>query len=475
MSLSYLLQITIIWALCYAFYHWWLSGEKLPRANRFFLLGTLIAGPLLPFLPRPDLFSAPVITASPSLEILQSFLVQLETITVSGTETVTDSWISSLSWYQWIWLAGGLLFLGRMLHGWRHIYALWKSGRKTKVEDVILVRLPEIASPFSYGPLLFWQQDADYDHPDWHAVWQHERAHVRQGHSYDLLIADLLLLVFWWNPLPHLYRKSLRLQHEYLADQAAADEANAKDYARLLLQQHLCGWVPAPSHAFHNSHIKNRILMLTQPQGTSWKLLAILPLLLAIFWACEKEADLTGSNIAEAEERMAKKEEVPVGNFVMVTDTIMMMDLETHEETMNTVESKVYLTVDQMPVFGNCEAELQSSNAKELSNCSNLNLLTMVYENIKYPEAARDAGLEGMAVIQFEVPASGGKLQSVRTLRSTQPKGSLPTEKEAAGYAALDAAVLEMANNLPADWKAGIHEGKEVTVRFTLPVKFKLE
>lgn len=474
MHISYFLLTTIIWFFCFAFYRWWLSGEKLPVANRFFLLASLIAGPLLPLLPRPELFTSVATSGlSPSLEAVQAFLIQLEMVTINGDGT--SGWFAELAWYEWIWLAGSLLFLARMLQGWRHIYLLWKQGQKTKVDGVILVELPELSSPFSYGPLLFWCRGVDLHHPNWQAIWQHERAHIRQGHSYDLLVADLILLVFWWNPLPYFYRQALRLQHEYLADQAAAQIADPRDYARLLLQQHLGGWVPAPSHAFHNSFIKNRILMLTQPQGTSWKLLAILPLLLAIFWACEKEADLVGSNIAEAEEKMAQKQPTQTGDFIMVKDTTMTMDLKTYAETMHVEEVKVYKTVDQMPVFGNCQAELQSSNAEELSNCSNLNLLTMVYENIVYPASAKEAGLEGMVVAQFRVAAAGGKAIAPIIIKSSQPKDLVPTEKEAAGYAALDQAVLDMIGNLPADWKPGIHAGEAVNVQFNLPVKFKLE
>ena len=41
-------------------------------------------------------------------------------------------------------------------------------------------------------------------------------------------------------------------------------------------------------------------------------------------------------------------------------------------------------------------------------------------------------------------------------IKSSQPKDLVPTEKEAAGYAALDQAVLDMIGNLPADWKPGM-------------------
>ncbi|MEL6275781.1 MAG: M56 family metallopeptidase, partial [Bacteroidota bacterium] len=430
MSLSYFLQCSIIWLFSYAFYHFWLRPEKLPRANRIFLLLALAAGPLLPLFPLPD-FSFASREVSTKLPIVQEFFIRFQTVTVAA-QSESSSWLTNASWYQWLWLAGGCLLFGRMLHGWYQLYLLGQEGEIRRDDGVIQVVLTRINSPFSYGPWLFWPQKADRSTPEWCSVWAHERAHVKQGHSYDLLLADLLLLFFWWHPLPYAFRRALRVEHEYLADAAAAEKsADKRSYARLLLQQHLVGWVPQPSHAFHNSHIKNRIIMLTQPRGAKWKLLAVLPLLLLIFWACEKETDIIGSNIAEAEERMAKKDASrdDQSSFETVTDTIVTFDPVSREESVQYVESKVFFVVEQMPIFGNCEAEILSDNEEELRNCSNTNLLTTVYNNIKYPSSAREANLEGMVVASFVIPAAkeGEKvgIHSIKIARSSQPKDAV--------------------------------------------------
>ena len=479
MSLSYFLQGTIIWLFSYVFYYFWLRPEKLPAANRIFLLVALVAGALLPLFPLPN-FSTTAREVSTQLPLFQELVVRFQTVTIQANKS--NRLLAGVHWYQVIWGVGALLLFGRMIHGWAQLFQLGRHAERRKEDGVIQVRLLQINSPFSYGPWLFWPHDADRHDPVWKSVWAHERAHVRQGHSYDVLLADILLLIFWWHPLPYAFRRSLRIQHEYLADAAAAKKSSdERIYARLLLRQHLVGWVPHPSHAFHNSHIKNRIIMLTQPHGAKWKLLAILPLLLAILWACEKESDIIGSNISQAEEQMAKKEasKNDAPSFETLVDTIITFDPETNEESVQYVESKVYLKVDQMPVFGNCEAEILSNNLEELNNCSNLNLLTTVYNNIKYPTAAREAGLEGMAVASFVIPAvsEGEKvgIHSIKIARSSQPKDALPTEREIAGYKAMDQAVLEMLNTLPNDWTPGKQNGEAVSVRFNLPIKFKLE
>lgn len=480
MSLIYLIQVTSIWLVCYLFYMLWLRPENLPVAKRYFLLGSLLTGLLLPFLPSINLL---IPSDSPALGI---FIAQLETITVvahgQGIEDHSSSYLSIL---LWIWAIGSAFSLFRLTRAWLQLFRLIKKGSiGRQLEGYNLVSIPSGGSPFSYANYLFWPTDLDLSAPKWAAVKAHEEAHIKQGHTYDLLIIDLLTILFWWNPLPYLFRRSIRLQHEYLADAAATrlQKSNVRDYAQLLLQHQLVGWVPSPGHAFHHSHLKNRIIMLTQPKGSSWKLLAILPLFIMLLWACNEEAaDITGVNIAEAEAEMADKRQ--------------------NEEAEAKIElvdgQKVYKQVEQMPIYGDCSAELSSGDIEEAINCGNTKLLTDIYTNIKYPAVARESGAEGMVVLSFIVPASGGKATNIEVMRSAsrglkaskseitgdktvQVVGSdseapLLTANEQTAYDALDAAALETAMNLPQDWTPGQHDGKAVAVRFNLPIKFKLK
>lgn len=95
------------------------------------------------------------------------------------------------------------------------------------------------------------------------AMVQHERAHVRLGHSYDLIGLELLAALWWSNPFCWLALRELRLVHELQADRAAAHAI--PDYDRLLLA-HAMG--TAPRHLFHpfdHRHLKNRLIMLNTP------------------------------------------------------------------------------------------------------------------------------------------------------------------------------------------------------------------
>ncbi len=472
MSLHYLLQMSALWVVFYAFYYCWLRSAHWPQFNRFFLLGSLLAAPLLPFLPSPTWrLSAP---AEPLSEGIREWVVNLQDVTILSTASPDIPWWQSLAFYQWIWLLGGLFFLLRLFCGWGQLYRLYRKASVSHQDGVCCLAIPSLATPFSYGPCLFWPAEADYQSDDWRAILAHERAHVRQGHSYDLLVNELLICLFWWQPMPHLFRRSLRLQHEFLADAAAVADSSAHAYTRLLLQQTLCGRVPAPSHAFHHSSIKHRIMMLTSSKRSYWKLLAIFPLLLALLWACEKESDLIGSSMAETEAELAKKAESQTGKFDIVRDTITTFHPETYAESMEVVERKIYIRVDQMPIYGDCQIEISTGDQEPIQNCSNMNLLNAVYSSVKYPAAARDAGIEGMVVISFTVPADGSEIEDIKIAHSPRDK-QLATAAETAGYEALEQEALRAIRALPGTWIPGKQQGEAVNVRFNLPIKFKLQ
>lgn len=472
MSLHYLLQMSVLWVLFYVFYYFWLRSAHWPQFNRFFLLVSLLAAPLLPFLPRPTWrLSDP---STPLSDGIREWVVNLQGVTVLATGSSAGSWWQSLPLYQWIWLLGTLFFLSRLLRGWGQLYRLYRKASVSHQNGVYQLAIPSLQMPFSYGPYLFWPAEADHQSNRWRAIWAHERAHVRQGHSYDLLANELLICLFWWHPMPHLFRRSLRLQHEFLADAAAVADGSGIAYTQLLLQQTLRGQVPAPSHAFHHSSIKHRIMMLTSSKRSHWKLLAIFPLLLALLWACEKESDLIGSSMAETEAELAKKASAETVKFEIVRDTITSFDPKTYAQSMEVVEKRIYQVVDNMPIYGDCQIEISSGDKEQIQNCSNINLLNAVYGAVQYPAAAKDAGIEGMTVISFTVPAEGGTITDIKVAHSPR-KEQITTAAETAGYDALEQEALRVVRDLPGTWIPGKHQGEAVNVRFNLPIRFKLQ
>ncbi|TAK36059.1 MAG: energy transducer TonB, partial [Saprospiraceae bacterium] len=119
-------------------------------------------------------------------------------------------------------------------------------------------------------------------------------------------------------------------------------------------------------------------------------------------------------------------------------------------------ENDILLISEVSPNFPGCE---EIADDQERQSCANQKLLKFIYENIRYPAAARDIGIEGTVVVRFVVEKDGSITQT-EVLRDSG--GGLGGE------------VLRVVQMMPA-WHPGRQHGRPVRVRFNLPVKFKLQ
>ncbi|MEM0991613.1 MAG: energy transducer TonB [Bacteroidota bacterium] len=124
-------------------------------------------------------------------------------------------------------------------------------------------------------------------------------------------------------------------------------------------------------------------------------------------------------------------------------------------------EEEIFRVVEDMPRFPGCEGKGLSKD--ELKKCAEGKMLEFLYKNINYPAIARENGVEGTAVVQFTVEKDG----SITDAKLARDPGA-GTGQEAVR-------VIEMMNSKGLNWIPGKQRGRPVRVRFTLPVKFKLQ
>ena len=113
-------------------------------------------------------------------------------------------------------------------------------------------------------------------------ILRHEEAHVRLGHSYDLLLVEILIVFTWFNPFVYLFRRMLRSVHEYQADKwVLSGKIKKSEYLTLLLKSTLEMRHSGLTSSFKNFTFKNRIKMMTNNNSEQWKkysYLLILPI-----------------------------------------------------------------------------------------------------------------------------------------------------------------------------------------------------
>jgi hypothetical protein len=172
------------------------------------------------------------------------------------------------NWFTWDNMAivfyiliGGIAFT-RLAFSIRKIGMIRKNNPVEKLDTIYFVNTTEPGTPFSFFRWLFWNRKIDLHSPEGEQIFRHELFHIRQKHSIDIILTELITMFFWINPFFHLIKKEIRAIHEFLADRFAVEKHNKWDYAELLLMQALETHNRLVNPFFHNQ-IKRRIAMIT--------------------------------------------------------------------------------------------------------------------------------------------------------------------------------------------------------------------
>ena len=139
--------------------------------------------------------------------------------------------------------------------------------------------------PFSFFPYVVIPRTT-FENGDCAEILAHEKAHVRQGHTFDLLLSELMIVFLWFNPFIWLIKRSMVLNHEYMADNFSLKSSGSiKEYQYKLLNipNRLMN-VPL-AHNF-SSLIKNRIIMINKKPTRNYaalKNIIIIPVVAILF------------------------------------------------------------------------------------------------------------------------------------------------------------------------------------------------
>jgi TonB family protein len=258
---AYFLQVNICWLLFYGVYYALLSKETFFKLNRTWLIASLLCGLALPFV--ADYFAVKV---APT----QLFVMTLEPFVVSATalrrDLLPDTEGVVLGYLAMGYALGAAVLVARFLAGLFLIFKLLKQSKREQQAGFRLVYTEGGEPPFSFFNFIFINP-REFESFDYQQIMQHEEAHVRQRHSYDVVFLELLNIVFWCSPLIYFYKTSLRNVHEYLADEAVLRDNAKAQYGRLLLRQRQSGMALALTSNISNhffSQLKKRILMMTR-------------------------------------------------------------------------------------------------------------------------------------------------------------------------------------------------------------------
>ena len=288
----YLLKVTIVWALFLLLFEAFYKHNGRFMANRIYLLLSLAAGFVLPLIALPS--NVPVAIAAS-----QHFYIGTTVATPgTGNAMATAATAGGGHWLSW-WLfiriiyAAGVasLFIKCAVESAGICYLVFKNPYRVIYGRRVIIT-GKVHAPYSFMGRIFIGAPDTHEPQELSYILRHEAAHNDKRHWLDLLLMQCTCIMFWFHPLIWRYCYLLRLQHEYEADELAADN-EVYAYGHFLLQQTLLGAVPSMAHALHFSPIKNRIYMLTRKNNLTpgtWKYLLLIPTLLGCTLLTAKKA-----------------------------------------------------------------------------------------------------------------------------------------------------------------------------------------
>lgn len=365
----YALESLTCLAIFYLIYHFFLRKEKSFHYNRVYLLGALVlsfAFPIMEFNYDPtnthyvlnsihqvgnEVGDEPIIEAQKAYSY---------TITAESERPFLLWWEALLL----IYVLGVLFGLLRLISQIRSIKeVIWYKRHNTRYrEKFFLVNTDGTLPTFAFFNYLFWDNTLKISESAKNQILEHEKAHIREGHSYDIILIELMRTFFWFNPFLYLYKGLLEESHEYAADRVVAKKNGAQTYSKTLARIvfHNMG-LELASH-FNKNQILKRVNMLEKQRKHNYlKMLIPLPIAALLFFVFSFEPIL-------------KNSEIEIGEF----------DIE---------------IVDGYQLAASPVGGIDAWNE-------------FLEENIIYPQIAKAAGIEGEAKISFTVNKNG-RLESL--------------------------------------------------------------
>ncbi|WP_198658900.1 M56 family metallopeptidase [Winogradskyella tangerina] len=276
---------------------YWLLLEKQNshKFKRFYLLGAIAAALIIPLLTITN-YVEPVVS---ELEVAPTFVPTEYMYVEAPIEEVNPINAVDILWV--IYWIGAAIFLTRFIVNLGRLYYKISSNATVTSNSFIYVLLKNYRIPHSFFKYIFLNKQRYEDQSIPEEVILHEQTHARQLHSIDIVVLELLQVVLWFHPLIYILKHHVRLNHEFLADEAVINQGtDAKNYQNILLQFSSSTQQHQLASAINYSSFKKRFtVMKTQTSKTKkWlSALLLLPVIAILFYSFAEHVEVVKSEV----------------------------------------------------------------------------------------------------------------------------------------------------------------------------------
>lgn len=263
----------------WAFYRLLLENSSMHHFKRFYLLGSLVASLVIPIL---------TVTYTVSIPASGSALETVRTASLSALPGQSPQGSPWMGYLNGLYFTVAFLLLLKFVTNLFHLFRKIRAYPALAFPGGQLILHDRDEVPHSFMRFIFLNRNAYQSGAIPPSVLAHEKAHVRQRHSLDILLLEVLQVFLWVNPIFLLIKRASRLNHEFLADREVLYRGySLHRYQQSLLSYSSSSYKPAWAHAINYSSIKKRLIIMKKHTPTPSKYLRftlVLPLFLSLFY-----------------------------------------------------------------------------------------------------------------------------------------------------------------------------------------------
>lgn len=295
--IPYILYTALILSTCLMFYKLLLQKETFFQLNRLVLLSCMILAFILPLLPVPQQLSLRKDVIVKHIPLAETAVNKNQAVQLKATP-VQEVYVEQakqtfdvdllLQWLVYLYWFGVLIFAINFLM--QACVLLYRAYSLSVIKDgkFRIVEITGDKAPCSFANNIFINPEK-YEWETYTQILQHEKIHIEQKHTIDLLLAEIVLIFQWFNPFAWQWRKALESNLEFLTDDKMLqqDTVEKESYQFSLLKVAAPHFPLSLTTNYNQSLIKKRIIMMNSKKSsvrTTWKYFFLLPLL--VLFAC---------------------------------------------------------------------------------------------------------------------------------------------------------------------------------------------
>ncbi len=299
-----ILKIILSSCLLIGFYYLFLERERIFKFNRTFLVSSLMFAYAIPLIP----FNTPFARTDKTNLIIGEPLQNFQQINIAQTP--------SLNWSKTfiiLYLAISTLFLIKFIYAIIKIKLL--KGEKIKYKDQNIVIIDQDYAPFSFLNTIYFSRKYLLNNQIDDRIFLHEKCHIEEKHSIDILFIEFLKVFSWFNPALFFFKKAMITNHEFLADEyVLQNNYDVSNYQHLILNEIKISQSFNLTHQFDFNNTKKRFIMMTSKNSRfiGLKKLTLLPVLAILFMLFTKKVNAQTEPNSETTSIKIEKQDIAI-------------------------------------------------------------------------------------------------------------------------------------------------------------------